>query len=68
MRKKTINQEKIYICTNCSREYDFKKTTKNGATTVRCSSCQVNIRKHANKIKALEYKGSCCQNAAMINV
>lgn len=56
--KKDPNIE--YTCNNCGKIYKFSQK-KNGATTKLCSSCQVNIRKHKNKLQAIDYKGGCCQ-------
>lgn len=56
-----IDAEADYTCQNCKRLYNFKVKKKNGATRKLCASCQVNIRKHSNKVKAIEYKGGRCE-------
>lgn len=58
LKKKDRNVE--YNCENCGRKYKLADK-RNGATTTKCASCQVNIRKYTNKIKAIEYKGGCCE-------
>lgn len=57
---KRLDRDKYYECENCGKKYKFTDK-KNGATSIKCASCQVNIRKHQNKIKAIEYKGGKCE-------
>lgn len=46
------------VCVYCGRQYLY--VSGSGNTKKKCSSCLVNHRRFANKIKALEYKGGEC--------
>jgi hypothetical protein len=50
----------MLTCSQCSRKYDFDKTS--GHTRTRCNSCVVNKRRPHIKAKAIEYMGGKCVN------
>lgn len=52
-------------CVVCGREYLYDR--KKGHCTTKCNSCVVNTRKDAIKIRAVIYKGGCCELCGYAN-
>lgn len=48
-------------CQTCNRHYIYNPNRKNGFTKTHCNSCLVNRRRFELKLRAIKYKGSCCE-------
>lgn len=57
---KTLSEanEGTYAC-KCGKLYEYNRELGHNATA--CNSCKANERRYELKIKAVEYKGGCCQ-------
>lgn len=50
----------IIVCSECSREYWYERSNRNGATRKKCNSCVSNARRNAIKEKAVAFLGGKC--------
>ena len=53
-----IHEGSLKMCSICNKEYLYNRGT--GSTTIQCSNCKVNERRHRIKKQLVEYKGGRC--------